>query len=74
MKNTLGSILVGLGLFMATLVKAQDLSSTNIDWASASDLQVVLDAVEQTPTIPAEDATNGNTFYSAQHAPGTSDP
>jgi hypothetical protein len=29
---------------------------------------VELHAVEQLPTIPAADATNGNTFYSAQNA------
>jgi hypothetical protein len=38
---------------------------------SLSDLQVMLQAVEMTPTVSADSMPSFGTFYSAQHAPGT---
>ena len=72
MKTGIGRIMAGMGLLTATLLRAQE--TTNIDWASASDLQVELQAIEQTPPLPAADAINGIEFFSAKHAPGTSQP
>ena len=43
----------------------------NVDWSSASDLQVMLQAIESVPPAPAITAPRRGTFYSAQHAPGT---
>jgi hypothetical protein len=77
MKNVIVSLIFGFGLLAGNLANAQDttdLTATNIDWAGAADWQVALQAIEQVPPMPAVDATNGNTFYSAKHALGTSEP
>jgi len=71
MKTIIRTLLIGLGLLTATLVQAQD---TNIDWSTAADWQVALQAIEQVPPMPADDVTNGATFWSAQHAPGSAEP
>ena len=44
------------------------------DWTSASDLQVMLQAVEMMPTVSADSLPRSGTFYSAQHAPGSPQP
>src|ERR1019366_8574990 len=68
--------LIGFGLShaqeTATPVQADPLSTA--DWDSASDLQVLLHAVEMLPTVPATTAPRAGTFWSAQHAPGTRSP
>jgi hypothetical protein len=50
---------------------ATSLTEANVDWSSASDLEVMLQAVESVPPAPASSASRIGTFYSAQHAPGT---
>ena len=50
---------------------ATSLTAANVDWSSASDLEVMLLAVESVPPAPASSASRFGTFYSAQHAPGT---
>jgi len=47
--------------------------TTNVDWSTASDLQVMLQTVEQTPPLPPSAVPHFGTFYSAQHAPGSAD-
>ena len=42
------------------------LAAANVDWSSASDLEVMLQAVEATTPAPAESVPRGGTFYSAQ--------
>ncbi|HEY1663040.1 MAG TPA: hypothetical protein VGI03_11535 [Verrucomicrobiae bacterium] len=83
MKTAIGNLLIGLGLLTANLIYAQetaspqsgpDLTASNIDWATAADWQVALQAIEQVPPMPAIDATNGNTFWSAQHMLGSAEP
>jgi hypothetical protein len=79
MKNAVRSILLGLGILTAVLVQAQettftDLSATNIDWSSAADWQVALQAIEQVPPMPAADATNGVTFWSVEDNPASVEP
>jgi hypothetical protein len=41
--------------------------AANVDWRSASDLEVMLQAVEQTSPLSAESAPKFGTFYSAQY-------
>ena len=55
----------------ATPVQDNSLTPDNVDWSSASDLEVELKAVESLPTIPATAAPQEGTFWSAQHAPGS---
>ena len=84
MKNVTRSLFIVLGIITADFIHAQDtatltpsgsdLTATNIDWTTAADWQVALQAIEQVPPLPAAEATNGNTFWSAQHAPGTASP
>ncbi len=50
---------------------APPLTDANVDWTSASDLEVMLQAVESVTPAPAATASKFGTFYSAQHAPGT---
>jgi hypothetical protein len=50
---------------------ATSLTEANVDWSSASDLEVMLLAVESVTPAPASSASRFGTFYSAQHAPGT---
>ena len=50
---------------------ATSLTAANVDWSSASDLEVMLLAVESVTPAPASSASRFGTFYSAQHAPGT---
>ncbi|MDE3066003.1 MAG: hypothetical protein KGJ60_00485 [Verrucomicrobiota bacterium] len=48
------------------------LTDTNMDWASPSDAQIELMAIEQVPPIPYEelpDAGLAGTYWSAQHSP-----
>jgi hypothetical protein len=50
---------------------ATSLTDANVDWSSASDLEVMLLAVESVTPAPASSASRFGTFYSAQHAPGS---
>lgn len=52
-------------------VIAQD---TNIDWGTASDDQVILQAIELTTPTPSNDVPAFATFYSAQHSPISAQP
>jgi hypothetical protein len=54
-----------------TALPVQGGAGSTVDWSSASDMQVLLQAVEMTPTVPADSTPRYGTFYSAQHAPGT---
>jgi hypothetical protein len=55
--------------FTTTISHAQSAASAN--WSSASDLQVMLQAIESVPPSPADSVIREGTFWSAQHAPGT---
>ena len=44
------------------------LMATNIDWSTASDLEVMLQAIEQTTPLPATDTPDCGIFYTVQHA------
>ena len=44
------------------------LTTANVDWSSASDLEVMLQAVEMTTSLPASAAPVGGNFYTVQHA------
>lgn len=74
----LAAILSAVGVAGLMLAHAQETSTSaqsdtvsNVDWSSASDLEVMLQAVEQTTPLMAEAAPKAGTFWSAQHAPGT---
>jgi hypothetical protein len=54
-----------------TALPVQGGAGSPVDWSSASDMQVMLQAVEMMPTMPADSTPRYGTFYSAQHAPGT---
>jgi hypothetical protein len=43
--------------------------ATNIDWSTASDDQVLLQAIEETTPVPANEVPMSGEFYSAQHSP-----
>jgi hypothetical protein len=77
-RSLLVGMIVGIGLIAGWhLLQAQDTVTTDLnnltaqDLNSMSDMQVLLLAVRQTPTIPATAAPRWGTFWSAQHAPGT---
>ena len=82
-KNLLVGIIIGGGLIVSLhLLHAQEtampvqagatsLPAAGVDWSAASDLEVMLQAVEMTPTVSADSMPRFGTFYSAQHAPGT---
>lgn len=57
-----------------TLAQTDIEPATNIDWSTASDQQVLLQAIEQTTPEPASDVPLVATFYSAQHSPLSSSP
>jgi hypothetical protein len=44
------------------------LSDTNVDWSTASDLEVMLHAIEMTTPLPATVAPIGGNFYTVQQA------
>src|ERR1017187_3564636 len=46
-------------------------TAANVNWNTASDLEVMLQAIESVPPAPATLAPRAGTFWSAQHAPGT---
>jgi hypothetical protein len=78
-RNLFNGLLITIGLLtMLNLLHAQEAATpvaggtdSAVDWSSASDLQVMLEAAESLPTIPATAAPQAGTFYSAQHAPGS---
>ncbi|HEX3625382.1 MAG TPA: alpha/beta hydrolase [Verrucomicrobiae bacterium] len=55
----------------ASNLNAQD---TNMDWGTASDDQVILQAIELTTPTPSNEVPGFDTFYSAQHSPISSQP
>jgi hypothetical protein len=81
-RKVLGGLLLIVGFIaLFNLLHAQETATplqsgavSTVDWNTVSDEQVLLEAVEQTPAIPADEATNGNTFWSASHAPGSAEP
>jgi hypothetical protein len=62
-----------LGGFVAlfSLLHAQETDTSNQSIQMASDLDVMLQAVEATTPMPATNAPDAGNFYSAQHAPGS---
>jgi hypothetical protein len=60
--------LVALAGFIQAQVATTEPATTNIDWRTASDLQVMLAAIETTTPLPATDAPDGGNFYTVQHA------
>ena len=79
---TLFVSILAVGIFAALILRAQEmampiqdgtisLTDTNVDWNSMSDLEVELKAIESVPAIPAANAPQVGTFWSAQHAPGS---
>lgn len=76
MKNLIKNLLVGT-LLSSLALHAQEqpvetaTTFTNIDWRSASDVQVMLQAIQSLPTVSADSVRPYGNYYSAQHAPGT---
>jgi hypothetical protein len=68
-----GGLIVGLHLLHAqgTATLMQGGTGSTVNWNTASDLEVMLQAIESVPPAPATSAPRFGTFYSAQHAPGT---
>jgi hypothetical protein len=60
--------------FAYSLISNLYAQDTNIDWNSASDAQVILQAIELTTPTPAGQVPVAGTFYSAQHSPISSSP
>jgi hypothetical protein len=72
-----GGLLVAFTLILhvqeiATPVQVGAIST--VDWSSASDLQLLLQAIEMMPTVSADSMPRFGTFFSAQHSPGSSEP
>src|SRR5579872_731381 len=57
--------LIGIRAFAQSDIE----TTTNIDWNTASDEQVILQAIEQTTPVPASDVPASGNFYSAQYSP-----
>ena len=71
MKRSLFVLISILVLVVALTTNPSHAQSTaSVDWSSASDLQVMLQAIESVPPAPADSLSRGGTFWSAQHAPG----
>lgn len=47
---------------------AASLTDASVDWSSASDLEVMLHAIEMTTPLPATDTPDCGNFYTIQHA------
>jgi hypothetical protein len=62
------------GGFNGNIVPIQSSAISTVDWNTASDMQVLLQAVEMLPTVSANSTSRAGTFWSAQHAPGSSEP
>jgi hypothetical protein len=81
-KNLLVGVFVGIGLIVGlhllhaqeTAMPVQSGTVSTVDWNTASDLQVMLQAVEMMPETSADSLPRSGTFYSAQHAPGSAQP
>ena len=74
-----GLFIIGGLVALASFIQAQvastpvqggtaSLTATNINWSTASDLEVMLQAIEMTTPLPATDAPDGGNFYTVQHA------
>jgi hypothetical protein len=73
-RNVIGYwAVIGCIIAFARFVSAPAIAGDAVDWSSASDLQVMLHAVEQTEPTNSSPRLVG-TFWSAQHAPGTTQP
>ena len=57
-----------------TAMPVQASAISAVDRRSASDLQVMLQAVEMVPTVSADSMPCFGTFYSAQHSPASPEP
>ena len=71
-----GGLIVGLHLLHAqeTAMPVQVGAISAVDWNSASDLRVMLQAVKMMPMVSADSMPHFGTFYSAQHSPGSPQP
>ncbi|HTV43102.1 MAG TPA: alpha/beta hydrolase [Candidatus Sulfotelmatobacter sp.] len=69
--NQIKTICVIASCVLASNLNAQD---TNVDWETASDDQVILQAIELTTPIPSNEVPAFATFYSAQHSPISAQP
>jgi hypothetical protein len=86
MKNLIkiaGGLFIFVGFVSFNLLPAQEAAiavqsgTTTVDntaVASLTDLEVMLQAVEATPPLAANAATNGTAYYTAQHAPASAEP
>lgn len=77
-RSLLVGTLFGIGLIVGLhLLPAQETATSNPNGLtvqelnSMSDLQVMLQAIESVPPIPAASVPKVGTFYSAQHPPGS---
>jgi len=66
-------IALSLSLAQEMAMPVQSGAISTVDWNAASDMQVLLQAVEMLPTVSAESIPPFGTFYSAQHAPGSAE-
>src|SRR5476649_2132415 len=74
--KSIRSFLFGAGFIFAlsSFLHAQEaatVSSADATVDSMTDLEVLLKAVQATPSIPAASLPDVGTFWSAQHAPGS---
>lgn len=77
--NLTGLAILGGFIVLAGFIQAQvtttsvqsdatSLTNANVDWSTASDLEVMLHAIEMTTPLPATAAPMGGNFYTIQHA------
>lgn len=67
------SLAAGIALIWCSAANL-DAQDTNVDWANASDEQVILQAIEQTTPVLSNDVPVFATYYSAQHSPISAQP
>ena len=71
-RNVPGGLLIISGLVAAlNFLHAQEAAMPDQSIQTATATDAMLQAAESLPTIPATDAPQAGTFWSAQHAPGT---
>jgi Alpha/beta hydrolase of unknown function (DUF900) len=66
-------VIAGCAL-LCTLASNLNAQDTNVDWGTASDDQVILQAIEQTTPTPSNEIPAFANFYSAQHSPISAQP
>jgi len=71
-RNLIGcTFTIGGMIAWLSLLHAQE---TPFQSQSINDIDAILQAIEATTPLPAESATNGSNFYSAQHSPTSEEP